>query len=155
MMSTSTSQQEQNSDSCLEVYTGVSLHEPLLSREYDIEASTTVVDDNATKESCASEACTNVWDQFWRFLKVTKQQTPNYTHKKKAMMLNSTSQQEQNSDSCLEVCSRVSLHEPLFPKEYDIEATTRVVDDNATKAALVKAVAMFGINFGFSSYYLA
>jgi hypothetical protein len=68
MMDMSTSQQQQNSDNFLEVHTGVSLHEPLLSREHDIEATTTVVDDNAAKHNCASEECTNVWDQLWLFL---------------------------------------------------------------------------------------
>jgi hypothetical protein len=68
MMNMSTSHQQQKSDNFLEVHTGVSLQEPLLSSEHDIEATTTVVDDNAVKESCASEECTNFLDQFWLFL---------------------------------------------------------------------------------------
>jgi hypothetical protein len=67
MMNTSTSQKEQHLKNCPEVHTGVSLHEPLLSREHDIEA-TTVVDDNGVKQNCAGEECTNLWDQFWLFL---------------------------------------------------------------------------------------
>jgi hypothetical protein len=69
MMNISTSQQQQNSDNFLEVHTGFSLNEPLLSGEHDIEATTTAVDDNAVKHNRASSAeCTNVWDQFWIFL---------------------------------------------------------------------------------------